>query len=116
MEYPIPAFYIISSKKHISSIEQMDKNMWYDILEIIYIIRKGLKEKFNIENVTIIQEEKDIDSHFHIWVLPIWEEILKSDKPRVVKGNVLEHMQLFDFKVTSKKILECNNIMKNFIE
>ncbi len=116
MEYPVPAFYIISSTKHISSIEQMDKDMRYNISEMIYIIRKGLQEKFNIKNVTIIQEEKDIDSHFHIWILPIWEKILKSDKPRIVEENILEYMQLFDFKVTSSKIIECNNIMKNFIK
>ena len=72
MEYPIPAFYIISTKKHIASIYNMNTETRKQIADTIYLIRIALKECLGLERITIIQEEKDNTSHFHIWMLPIW--------------------------------------------
>lgn len=91
MEYPIPAFYIISTKTHIASIYDMNESTRKQVLDTIYLIRVALKKCLGIERVTIIHEEKDNLSHFHIWMLPIWEE-------------------------NKEKIIECNDKMKAFLD
>lgn len=117
MEFPIPAFYIISTKKHISSYEEMNKVLRGEVSEAIYLLRKALKEELGIKRVTIIQEEKDNSSHFHIWMLPVWEDVTKERKinPRVIENNLLDYMNSFSFEKNSKDILKCNDRMKIYL-
>lgn len=115
MEYPIPAFYIISTRKHISNLYEMDSELRKQILDTIYLIRIALKECLGVKRITIIQEEKDNSSHFHIWMLPIWEDIKEDINPRIIKNNIEHYMNLFDFENNKEKIIESNNKMKDFL-
>lgn len=115
MEYPIPAFYIVSTKKHISNLYEMDNELRNEISNTIYLIRKALKECLGIERVTIIHEEKDNSAHFHIWILPIWKNIKEKINPRIIKNNIEYYMNFFDFENNKEKIMECNNKMRNFL-
>lgn len=115
MEYPIPAFYIISTKKHIASIYDINEETRKQISDTIYLIRIALKECLGVERVTIIQEEKDNSSHFHIWMLPIWKDIKEGINPRIIKNNIEHYMNLFDFEKNKERIIECNNKMKEFL-
>lgn len=118
MENPIPGFFIISTKNHISSIDSIEKDTRYEIIDLIYNIRDFLRKEYSINKVIIIQEEKDIDSHFHIWILPIWEDMIDDDKDniRICKNNINEYMKLFEFKKNSDKIIECNKKLRNFLK
>lgn len=115
MEYPIPAFYIISTKKHISNIYDMNIETRKQISDTIYLIRTALKKCLRIERVTIIQEEKDNSSHFHIWMLPIWRNVKEDINPRITKNNIEHYMNLFNFEENKERIIECNNKMKEFL-
>ena len=115
MEYPIPAFYIISTKKHIASIYNMDTKTRQQISDTMYLIRTALIKCLEVERVTIIQEEKDNSSHFHIWMLPIWKNIKEDINPRVIKNNIEHYMNLFNFEENKEKILECNDKMRKFL-
>ncbi len=85
------------------------------ISDTIYLIRIALRECLGVERVTIIQEEKDNSSHFHIWMLPIWNDIKEDINSRIIKNNIEQYMNLFDFENNKERIIEYNNKMKEFL-
>jgi diadenosine tetraphosphate (Ap4A) HIT family hydrolase len=70
-EVPIKGFLIIASKKHIQSIAQITPEESSELFDLVYRSRLAMKNTVNINEVTIIQEERS--GHFHIWLLPKYE-------------------------------------------
>lgn len=70
-EIPIPGFFIIGSKRHFRSFEEMTKEESIDLINFIIRIRKAMKS-IGIKEITVVQEEKSENSHFHIWLFPWW--------------------------------------------
>ena len=71
-EIPIPGFIIISSKKHIKGIEDLNEDERKEFIEVMYKVRKVMTEVLDIKYVYIVQKEDSIiaRSHFHIWLVP----------------------------------------------
>lgn len=117
-EWPIPAFYIISIHNHIGSYDQLDSNTRDKIGQLLYIIRKGIRKNFGIERAQIYHEEKHSRPHFHIWVLPLWEQVMVENKiqPKIYESNIKKYIELFNFENEKNKILQCNEIMKKYIQ
>lgn len=76
--YPIPGFIIISSKRHIQSMDEFTPAERQDFADFLYTIRKLMKEVLNIKTVYLIQEEDS--SHFHIWLFPRYDWMLPLGK------------------------------------
>lgn len=70
-EVPIRGFLIIASKKHIKSISELSLEESTELFELVYKARLAMKNIVDINEVTIIQEERS--GHFHIWLLPRYE-------------------------------------------
>ncbi len=70
-EVPIRGFLIIASKRHIKSISELSLEESTELFELVYRARLAMKNAVNINEVTIIQEERS--GHFHIWLLPKYE-------------------------------------------
>lgn len=69
-EWPIEGFLIIASKRHIQSISEFNKKEEKEFFDFLKKSRKLMKDVLGIEKVTIIQEEIDLGSHFHVWLFP----------------------------------------------
>ena len=71
-ESPIPGFMIISSKKHIKGIEDLDETGRKEFIELLYKVRVAITKVLDVEYVYIIQKEDTIisRSHFHVWLFP----------------------------------------------
>lgn len=67
-EIPIKGFLIIASKKHIRSISQITPEESTELFDLVYRSRLAMKNTVDINEVTIIQEERS--GHFHTWLLP----------------------------------------------
>jgi len=67
-EIPIEGFMIIATKRHISSISELDFDEMLELAELTYKARNIIKKIGNINEFTIIQEERA--QHFHIWLFP----------------------------------------------
>jgi diadenosine tetraphosphate (Ap4A) HIT family hydrolase len=67
-EVPIKGFLIIASKKHIQSISQITLEESSELFDLVYRARLAMKNTADINEVTVIQEERS--GHFHIWLLP----------------------------------------------
>lgn len=68
---PIPGFVIIGSKRHIQSIDEFTPAERTDFIELLYTMRKRMRERLSIDTVYLIQEEDS--SHFHIWLFPRYD-------------------------------------------
>lgn len=117
VEWPVPAFFIISVRNHSESIAFLPEDVAMDLFRGLYFVRKGMYEKLNIQKVSVFHEEKPVNAHVHYWVLPIWKDALKEvGVPKVYLGNVKQYIDSFCFKETKDKIEYCNNIMRLYLK
>jgi len=71
-EYPIPGFLIIGSNRHVRSVADFDAEESVEFVTFLANIRKAMRT-IGIEKVTMVQEERTEDSHFHLWLFPWYE-------------------------------------------
>jgi diadenosine tetraphosphate (Ap4A) HIT family hydrolase len=82
---PIAGFVIVSSKRHVQSIDEFTQQERHDFIDFVCKLRTLMREKINIQTVYLIQEEDA--SHFHIWLFPRYQWMnqfdgkIKSIKP-----------------------------------
>ena len=67
-EVPIRAFFIVASKAHIQSMDQMSAAEARECFDLVYRARKLQSRLGDISEVLVIQEERS--EHFHLWLLP----------------------------------------------
>ena len=117
-EWPIPAFFIISIKKHLGAFDLLDRETRNKISNAIYFVRKGLRELFGIDRAQFYHEEKLSSPHFHIWMLPLWKNVMDkyNIQPKIYESNVKNYIDLFDFKTNKEEILQCNKKMKEYLK
>jgi diadenosine tetraphosphate (Ap4A) HIT family hydrolase len=114
--YAVPGFYIVRSKKQIATIDLASNEMLCRMIFIAKIIRKALKELFNIRLAKIYSEEKNSKtSNTHFWVLPIHNEYL-IDNPGIQRSNIKHYLEKFNFRENRENILKYNESIKKYIE
>ncbi|OGG40571.1 hypothetical protein A2118_00845 [Candidatus Kaiserbacteria bacterium GWA2_50_9] len=69
-EYPIEAFIIVASKRHVKSILGLSEEERADLTSFLFSCRKAMKTQLGIVEVTFVQEEHSSSSHFHVWLFP----------------------------------------------
>lgn len=99
-EIPIPGFMILVSKRHFRNITQLTDAERSEFIDILIRSRRAMSEALNINEVTIVQEEKSETSHFHIWLFP-WYDWMKEI------GNGLSSIkQLMEYSRNNQKTKE----------
>ncbi|HEY4525574.1 MAG TPA: hypothetical protein VJL32_00550 [Candidatus Paceibacterota bacterium] len=76
-EIPIPSFLIINSKRHFGSLADFTEEEAADFIDFLVRVRSALRKVSGAERITIVQEEKTTDSHFHVWLFP-WYPWMKE--------------------------------------
>jgi diadenosine tetraphosphate (Ap4A) HIT family hydrolase len=112
-EYPIEGFLILASKRHINSILDFNKEEEKEFFDFLKKSRKLMKDVLGIEKVTIIQEEGNIGSHFHVWLFP-WHNWMKKhgSKLQDIK-NIMEYAkENFSDKKNLEKIRKIGEKLK----
>lgn len=94
-ELPINGFIVISTKRCISSINEMTDNERINLINLINKLLIKLK-KLNICNhFNIVQQEKD-GYHFHVWLMPAHEWM------REKFGKTLKNLTpIFDYALSN---------------
>lgn len=67
-EIPIKGFFIVSVKRHVNSIIDLTREERYEVIELLNMTIKAIKDLGLTNEVTIVQEERS--KHLHIWVFP----------------------------------------------
>lgn len=78
-EVPIPGFVILSTKRHVESIDTFTDEEATEFVTLLRKIRSAQREVLGIETVYLIQEEDTAD-HFHMWLLPRYEWMKDEEK------------------------------------
>ena len=68
-EVPIPAFFIIASKRKIRSISEFTGREALEFFNLLAHLRRGMKDVLGINDVYLFQNE-DTSHNFHMWVFP----------------------------------------------
>ena len=118
IEWPIPAFFIVSLRKHISSIADLPPEVSAKLFKMITLVRKGMKDVLGIKRVQLYHEEKINNPHIHFWLLPLWPDIMEINNifPKIYEGNVKQYIDLFKFTDTKDEIIKNNKLMKEYLE
>lgn len=118
MEWPIPAFYIATVKKHISSVADIEPAVAGRLFEMIAHTRRGMRELFGIEKAQLYHEEKLKAAHVHFWLLPLYGDVMEKHNifPKVYEGNVKDYIDLFNYQETKEKIMFCNQKMRAYLK
>jgi len=75
-EAPIPGFFIISAKRKANSILDFSSEEKGEFCDLLFKVRKGMKDVLGIENVRLHQSEAS-KHNFHFWILPVCEWMSK---------------------------------------
>lgn len=111
---PIPGFFIINAKNHVKSFSELSSDARHEIIDIVAVTEKALRELDITKEVTIVQEERS--QHLHVWVCPHYDWM----DERFGKG--VQHLRdIFDYvcdksdQITTKKTLKTIDRVKNYI-
>ena len=71
-EIPIPGFVIISSRRHIQSVDEFTDEEQQDFIKFLCSLRTAQRQVLGIDVVYLVQEE-DTFHHFHVWMFPRYD-------------------------------------------
>ena len=115
-EVPIPGFFIIALKRKVSSIGDFTKEEAQEFFELLYKLRKGMKDILKIKHVYLFQTE-DAEQRFHLWIFPRfdWMEKFgrKSESIRPIINYAKENMVT---KEVFKEVKDMVKKMKKYME
>ena len=76
-ELPIVGFMILNSIRHFQGIGDFTPEEQADFIDLSVLTRKAMSDVLGIEQVTLVQEERTSNSHFHLWLFP-WHDWMKE--------------------------------------
>ena len=106
-EVPIPGLIIISSRRHIQSIDEFTKKEQVDFIQFLCRIRSALRKKLGVKTVYLYQRE-DTKHHFHVCMLPRYDWMNKKFGRKIGSVRAIVNYARKHHK-TKKKITEVEN-------
>ena len=95
-EIPIPGFVILSSRRHIKSVDEFTEEEQREFIETLCKVRKAMRTAMGVETAYVVQEE-DTSHHFHVWLFPRHEWMTqfgrKIQSGRPIMEYAREHMK-----------------------
>lgn len=115
-EVPIPGFFIVASKRKITSISEFTDIEAQEYIFLIRKLRKGMKEELGIENVCFFQNE-DSEHGFHVWVFPRLEWMEDFGKKIESVRPIIQHAKKnMNTKEVHTQVEEYVKNMKKYME
>lgn len=114
----IPGFFIVATKNNFKNIIQMDLETYQKCLYFVCLIRKELKESFDIKQAYMYYDEHyHKPSSTHFWVMPLYEEVVKTNNlnPTILSNDIWKYQDLFEFSKTKNDIYKINQEMKKVL-
>ncbi len=101
-DVPLSGFLIAASKKHVRSIGELTLEESTELFDLVYKARVAMKNICDINEVTIIQEERS--GHLHLWLLPRYQWM--NDKFGNSLSNIREIMSHIKENLKTENNLE----------
>ena len=117
-EVPLKGFLVISSKKHVNSLLNLNGEEREELNYLLFKARKSLDDLNICKEVSIVQEERS--QHFHIWLYPYYDwmnenfgkgiKYLRDINDYVIKNATeKDKKEVFETIKQLKKYFENNN-------
>lgn len=114
-EVPINGFLIVNVKKHLNSIIELTKNEQIELISLINLAIKALKDLGITNEVTIVQEERS--RHLHVWIVPNHEwMVTKFGKGVIHLRDIFTYAQENATEEDKKEILNSIAKIKKYID
>ena len=77
---------LIIPKKHVLALQEIDNETLLHIMEIARKMQKQLKEKLNIDGLTLIQNNGDAQEvkHYHLHLVPFYNKKQELNDIRII--------------------------------
>jgi diadenosine tetraphosphate (Ap4A) HIT family hydrolase len=116
-EIPIPGFIIISSRRHLKSVDEFTEEEQADFIKILTTVRRTMRSSLGIDAVYLVQEE-DTSHHFHLWLFPRQEWMIpfgrKIQSVRPIMEHAREHMKTAEnLKLVNEAIEKMKSTLGN---
>jgi diadenosine tetraphosphate (Ap4A) HIT family hydrolase len=117
-EWAVPGFMVVGTRPHVGSIGDMSLEATARLAALLHFVRKGMQERLGLAAVHMFQEEKLERPHFHVWMLPLWQEVLTryDINPRIYESNIARYLTLFDFAANEASIQHCNEELRDYLQ
>lgn len=115
-EIPIKGFLIITAKKHIKSIKELNYNEAQELFDLVYKARMAQKSIKDIKEVSIIQEERS--EHLHLWLFPRykWMDEIFENSLKTVRDVMNYARENFSDESDTKTIINAVKQIRKVIE
>jgi len=115
-EVPIPAFFILSTKRKIRSISEFTDEEATEFGPLIKKVRQGMLVALGIEDVYFFQNE-DTEHGFHLWMFPRYEWMREIGvKIESVRPIMLAAQKLELTEELMAEVKKSASIMKDYFE
>lgn len=116
-EIPIPGFIIISSRRHLQSVDEFSDEEKLDFIDTLIAVRTGMRKILNVKVIYLVQEE-DTLHHFHIWVFPRYDWMLKKFGKKIQSLRPIMEYAWENMKTTGniKKVEEAISKLRTYFE
>jgi diadenosine tetraphosphate (Ap4A) HIT family hydrolase len=75
-EVPLEAFLVIGTRRHVQSLVELSADEQSDVLGMVALARRLMREVPDLDSVTLVQEERS--AHFHLWLFPWYRRMLEN--------------------------------------
>lgn len=111
---PIPGFVIVSSRRHIQSIDEFTDSEQKDFIKFLFQLRQSMRKALKIKNIYLFQAEDTSHRHFHVWLLPRYNwmnkfgKSIESIRPIInyAKNNFTAKKDVFEIEKAIQKLKE----------
>jgi len=116
-EWPVPGFMVVGIRPHIGSIGDMSLDLAHRVTTVMHVVRRGMRELLDLNAVQTYQEEKLDRPHFHVWMLPLWKDVMDRHaiNPRIYESNITRYLALFDYRHQREAILSCATKLRGYL-
>jgi diadenosine tetraphosphate (Ap4A) HIT family hydrolase len=111
-DVPIPGFFIVASARGRISILDFDEEERKEFYDLVFRLRRGMKDVLGIEEVCFFQDERTHHKLFHLWIFPKhnwmnkFGEKIQSIRPAIeyAKKEMIDEKNLSEIKLAVQKM------------
>jgi len=113
-EWAVPGFMILGVRAHLATVADLPLPLALRAITIVRAVRAVMREELGLAAVQMYQEDKHVRPHFHIWMLPLWPDVMREYgiNPRIYESSIPSYLKLFRFEAAQAEIIRCADVIR----
>ncbi|MFE9427921.1 hypothetical protein ACFYNO_33765 [Kitasatospora sp. NPDC006697] len=116
-EWTVPGFMVVGVRPHIGALDEMGLPLVERIGRVTHFVRRAMRSCLGLSAVQMYQEEKLDRPHFHLWMLPLWPDVMAAHNinPRIYESNIARYLRLFSLDSHEPAIRHCAEQVRDYL-